>query len=89
METSISYIGGETAFFSSDERKWCNRIKKLAEDYPDEVVMIRQPEDNDGCVYCKIPVNWFKIQPKKRREISDEERAILSERMRKLRSKQQ
>ena len=89
METSISYLGGEHAYFSSDERKWCFRIAKLAADHPDDVEIIRAPEQNDGCVYAKIPVNWFKIQPKKRREISDEERLILAERMRKLNSKRQ
>ena len=89
METSVSYLGGEHAYFSSDERRWCNRIARLAEDHTGEVTIIRTPDQNDGCIYAKIPVSWFRIQPKKRREISDEERLILSERMRKLNSERQ
>jgi len=86
METAISYTDGK-AWFSSDERKWCTRIKKLAEQYPDDVVIKRQPEDNDGCIYVVLPASWLKIQPKKTRELSDEQRLILQERMRKLHQK--
>ena len=88
METSCSYTNG-TAWISSDERKWVNRITKLAEEYPDDVVIKRRAEENDGCIYATIPSSWFKIQPKKTREISDEQRLMLQERMRKLHQKTQ
>lgn len=83
METSCSYTDG-WAWFSSDERKWVTRIRKLAEQHPDQVIIKRLPEDNDGCIYAKLPASWFKIQPKLRRELSDEQRAILAERARKM-----
>ena len=83
METACSYTDG-WAWFSSDERKWVTRIKKLAEQHPDEVIIKRMPEDNDGCIYAKIPSSWFKIQPKIKRELTDEQRLILQERGRKL-----
>ena len=54
METACSYTDG-WAWFSSDERKWVTRIKKLAEQHPDEVIIKRMPEDNDGCIYAKLP----------------------------------
>ena len=88
METCINYTDG-TAFMSSDERKWINRLRRLAEQCPDEVVILRQPEDNDGCIYARLPASFVKIQPKKHRELSDEERVILVERMRYLAKKQQ
>lgn len=88
METSCSYTDG-VAWFSSDERKWITRIRKLAEQHPDQVIINRQPEDNDGCIYAKLPANWLKIQPKLRREISDEQRAILAERARKMHRERQ
>ncbi len=84
METSCSYIGKD-AFFSSDERKWHSRILKLAEDHPDDVKIIRRPEDNDGCIYARLPADWFKIQPKRTRELTDEQRAALISRLRKSR----
>ena len=87
METSVSYVGGEYAFFSSDERKWCNRILKLAEERPGDVAIIRRPGENDGCVYAKIPVDWVKIQPKKAHNMTDEQKLALVERLRKSREK--
>lgn len=88
METSCTYTG-DTAYFSSDEKKWRNRIEKLAKEYPDEVVIIRHAEENDGCVYARFPASYLKIQPKSRRNISDEQRVILQERMRNLRREEQ
>ena len=88
METSCSY-DGSTAWFSSDERKWINKIKELAEQHPDDVIINRMPDNNDGCIYAKIPASWFKIQPKFHRNISDEQRAILSERARKMHRERQ
>lgn len=86
METSLNYTDG-TAYFSSDEKKWHTRIRKLAAEHPDEVTIIRQPENNDGCIYAKLPSNWFKLQPKRTRELTDEQRAEYRARMAKLRSK--
>ena len=84
METSCSYVGKD-AFFSSDERKWHTRIMKLAEDHTEEVTIIRRPEENDGCIYAKLPADWFKIQPKRTRELTDEQRVALVARLRKSR----
>ena len=84
METSCSYTGGE-AWMSSDERKWITKIKELAEKYPDDVEIRRMPENNDGCIYAKIPSSWLKIQPKFHRNLSDEQRVALADRARKMR----
>jgi hypothetical protein len=86
VETCCNYTG-EWAYFSSDEKKWRNKIERLAKEYPDEVQIIRHAEDNDGCVYAKIPASYMKIQPKKRCNMSDEERVALAERLRKSRQK--
>ena len=79
METCLNYHDSKTAFFSSDERKWINKINKLAEEYPDEVQILSRPEDNDGCLYAKIPAAWMKIQAK--RKFTDEEKQLMRERM--------
>lgn len=84
METCFNYTG-DIAYFSSDEMKWRNRIEKLAKEYPDDVKIIRHAEENGGCVYAQLPANYLRVQPKRQREISDEERLILAERMRKMR----
>ena len=67
--------------------RWINKIRKLAEQKPDEVTIIRQPEDNDGCIYARLPSRWLKIQPKIARELSDEERVALATRLACLRQK--
>ena len=44
METCANYTTKDCMFFSSDERRWIHKVQVLAEKYPDEVTIIRQPE---------------------------------------------
>ena len=73
METCFEYIDKEDAYFSSDERKWITRIRKLAEKFPDKVVILKQPEENDGCIYARLPQNFMKIAPKRAVNFTDEQ----------------
>ena len=50
METCFNYTEREHGFFSSDERKFINKVHKLKEQYPDEVRSNAGPEDNDLCI---------------------------------------
>ena len=86
METSCTYTG-KYAYFSSDEKKWRTKIEKLAKEHPDEVTIIRHAEENDGCVYARIPSYYMKIQPKKRSNMSDEQKLAVRERLAKSRLK--
>ena len=72
------------AFFSSNEKFWINRIYKLLKKYPEEIEIIKKPEDNDGCIYCKLPQRWLRIQGVKK--LSEEERLRAMERMAKARA---
>ena len=87
METCFNYCDKDRGFFSSDERKWIIKIRKLKEQYPDDIRIIAEPETNDGCIYCQLPTSWLKIQPKRKVELSDEERAALRERMMDIRAR--
>lgn len=82
METSVTYTD-EIAYLSSDEKKTINRILKLTKDYSKEIDILAYPETNDGCIYCKLPAKWIKIQPPKKLELSDEERAARAARLQK------
>lgn len=84
METSVTYTS-DKAFLSTDERWLITRIGRLAEKHPDSVNIIRQPHQNDGCLYCEIPSKWVKITPPKTIELTDEQRAERAERMRNAR----
>ena len=46
METAMGYLTEDEgrAWFSSDEKKWKNRITKLAEEYPEQVKITVYPE---------------------------------------------
>lgn len=86
METCFNYCEPKTAFFSSDERKWITHIRKLAKKNP-EVMIIKQPEENDGCIYCKLPAEWLKVSPPRKLNLSEEQREISRKRMRELQAK--
>ena len=87
METCFNYCDEKQAFFSSDEKKWITRIRKLQEQNPDEVIILRQPETNDGCIYCKLPASYLKVQPKKKIVMTEERRAQLMKQLEKTRKR--
>ena len=80
METCFNYCSKERGFFSSDERKFITKIRKLKERFPDEVRIIAEPENNDGCIYCELPVNWLKVAPPVKRVLTEEQRQAIRER---------
>lgn len=89
-ETCIDYLTvDDSASFCSSETKWINKILKLKESHPDEVQIQVMPEDNDGMMLAQIPKSWLKISPPKKREMTDEQRAIVAERLANARSKRE
>ena len=56
-----------------------NRVMKLAEEYPDEVEIRREPGENGGFLVAKIPAKWVKITPPRRLELTDERKEELRE----------
>lgn len=87
METAMGYLTEDEgrAWFSSDEKKWKNRIMKLAEEYPEQVKITVYPEDNDGCINAWIPAKWIRVKPPIKRNLTDEQRMAMSERLKKAR----
>lgn len=88
MDTSLSYTDRDSAYFSSDENRWIQKIRKLKQQRPDEIAVELDPENNDGCICAKFPVSWFKIAPPVKRKLTDEQRQAYSERMKALHRKQ-
>ena len=82
METIFTYCDEDLAYFSSDERKWINRVRGWKKDYPDEIEILKEPEQNDGCIYARVPAKWLKLRPPKKMNFTDEQRKRYSERMR-------
>ena len=83
METCFNYTEKNHGFFSSDERRFINKVRKLKEKYPEQVRIIREPEQNDGCIYCELPIAWLKIIPTK--IVSEEQKEKSRVRMKQMR----
>ena len=84
IETCFNYCDSE-AFFSSDERKQINTIRKLATQHPKECVILRPPETNGGFIYAKVPASWLHVRPPRKVEMSEEQRIAATERLQKAR----
>lgn len=84
IETCFNYCDSE-AFFSSNERKWVNNIRKLATQYPNECVILQQPETNGGFIYAKVPTSWLRVRPPRKVEMTEERRIAAAERLQKAR----
>ena len=81
METCINYCEPGWAYMSSDERRWINKLRTLAEKHPDECVIIKQPDENDGVIYGKFPQKWMRVAPPKQVVMSDERKAFLAQKL--------
>ena len=81
METCCNYTDNNRMFISTDERWLINRILRFAEQKPDDVTIIKRPEENDGCLYCSVPTSWLKITPPTKREFTEEQKTAMAERM--------
>ena len=46
-----------------------------------------RPEENYGVLLIDVPKSWFKIGPPRQRTLSEEEKTILSERLKNARQK--
>lgn len=87
-ETSWDWYSDEkTATMCSNEAVWVRKLTALAEQYPDDVVIRKAPEDNDGFIFVKLPKKWFKIKPPTKRNMTDEQREVLADRMRNVRNR--
>lgn len=85
-ETGINHIAGDNfvTFFSS-ERKWINRIRKLKEEFPNEVDI--KHENPDGSLVAHIPTSWFQIKPRKKIQFTEEQILAAKARLEKGRLK--
>ena len=83
METCIDYTDYDKAVVSTDEAKWHRNLRRLREQYPDQVRIKVEPETNDGNMVAEIPVKWVKIKPPRAVTLTDEQIAERVEKMRK------
>lgn len=85
METAVNYLEDRVMYMSTDETKWKRRIEQWAKEYPEECEITVRPENNDGCMCAKMPAGWLRIRPPIKRNMTEEQRSAIAERMRKFR----
>jgi hypothetical protein len=76
-ENVIEWINGDKeAAITASQKKVINKLRKLHEENPEEVVLIT---NQDGSVFAKVPTDWIKIKKPTRRELTEEERLEMAE----------
>ena len=89
-ETAVGYLSCDSyAIFSSSEDKWIRKIKALEYEHPNEVTITQNPLDNNGMIVARIPKAWLKVSPPRKREITEEQRKAIAERLASGRKKQE
>ena len=81
QENVIEWIRGDkevTVTFPSGS-KFCNKVKKLAEQYPDEVKIVA--DNPDGSLVGHLPLSYIKVSHPK--VLSDEQKIKAAERLHK------
>lgn len=82
-ETVFEHLDGKNTWtVSTDERTWKNRLAKLAEQNPAEVECVAV--NRDGSMMFHVPASWVRLRPPVKRDLTDEQRAALADRMRNI-----
>ena len=86
--TGIHYFkNDETMEITTADKKLMAKIRKIAKDN-DEVIIDQEPcVDNGGFMLALVPVDYLCFHKHSKREISEEQRKILAERIKKAREK--
>lgn len=88
-ETTTQAMADEKTFtFYSSEYKWISKIKNLAKQYPQEVIIkdIYIENGKECSITAEIPKRYFKVSHP--RTVSEEQRQAAAERLRRYREGQ-
>lgn len=80
-ENVIEFLrGSQTALVTFSQGRYISQVKTLAEQFPEDVQILKLPEDNHGYLLARIPVRYIKLRPPV--QMSQEQRDALAERAR-------
>ena len=54
-----------------------NKLRELAVSHPSDVAI----KDNEDCVFATVPTSWIKISPKRKSNMTEEQRKANTERL--------
>lgn len=73
-------LNEKTACVTFSQKRFVSKLKKYAQDYPEDVEIIS--ENDDGSICAHVPVSWFKFSPpRKGREFTEEEKQAAAKRL--------
>ena len=82
-ETVFEHEHGAQHFTVTCAEQWsCTRIRNLHKQYPEEVEIIA--ENPDGSILARVPMKWVRVSPPRKMNLTDEYRAELTERGKRL-----
>lgn len=86
-ECVIEFVRGDktASVTAASSTRLNGRIKKLAEQFPEEVQILSTNED--GSIFAHIPVRFIKVGAPRKVEMTDEQKAELAERFRQTRER--
>ena len=80
-ENVIEWLSGsDTVLVTFSQKKYVNKVKKLAETREDVVI---ESENKDGSILAKLPLKFIRITPT--RQLTEEQRIQARERLEKYR----
>ena len=81
-ETASDYVVGTGYMtFCSNEDKWKRKMRKDAEQFPDEVIITHEPVDSEDCMIIHCPANWFVgYRRPNKKNFTEEQKKQMSER---------
>ena len=84
-EVTVEFVKGEKYLtWYSDDFATIRHMKKLRDEYPDEVDI---GAEEDDYMTMRVPINWFREpKPKAKREMTEEQRLAAKERLANARS---
>lgn len=75
----------ERATVTFSQGRYKSKIRKLAEQYPDECQIVA--ENQDGSICAHIPTKWVAIRKPRRVDLTEEQRAERVKRLAELRNR--
>jgi hypothetical protein len=84
-ETVYDHVSGEDYCTATATERWSkNMFNKLKEKYPNAVTI--KAVNPDGSMVVQFPYSWFpKIRPKKKRNMSEDQKKAAAERLSRVR----
>lgn len=81
------YTNQETATASFTQLKMINKMERLAAEYPDECQILAH--NDDGSILVHFPVSWVNVRRPIHRELTEEQRQELRDRLKGAREKRE